>query len=508
MKPPDKLHRLIHSLSKSEKRYFKLQATFHTGSKKYMHLFAAVARQNEYDETAVKNECASKGITNNFAVAKADLYKLILKNLRQFHSGKSVNSKLREYMNNVEVLYTRGLFGLCSKELQQARKLAETYGRFNVLSEIYEWEMRLIPYKVSKVNQEEFISKNWKSKKELLRKELNLTDYVHLSHLGFLHYKELNLTQKKEDLKKFDNIAQHPLFQDEEKAMSFGALLSFYNMRGIYNQVHGNKTKAYQNLIKTADLFESNQPVVKREFEQYLTSLHNAAVACIDSYRSEEAISYIQKIAHFNLSNRKISRSVELHKFKMTTYLELHLYNKLGEFQNSVVLAEAIMSKLQQNLQFLDEFWRMKLTYELAYSYFGVARYAESLEWINKVLHQYKNEWQKGTYHLHILNFLIHAELQNQTLLESIARGVRSNQKGSSGKMGKLVLKLFRLVAKSPHVRIKKKELGRLAEKMNSLRNTTDFFNEFDEVDVYAWMNSKLTGKSFSEMVKQNSLTQ
>jgi len=50
MKPSNELFDLIKSLSKSEKRFFKLQSSLQSGDKNYVRLFDCIDRMEEYDE--------------------------------------------------------------------------------------------------------------------------------------------------------------------------------------------------------------------------------------------------------------------------------------------------------------------------------------------------------------------------------------------------------------------------------------------------------------------------
>ena len=51
----DQLFKLIHSLSKGEKRFFKIYTTRinPTGDKKFLRLFDAIEKQEMYDEDAI-----------------------------------------------------------------------------------------------------------------------------------------------------------------------------------------------------------------------------------------------------------------------------------------------------------------------------------------------------------------------------------------------------------------------------------------------------------------------
>ena len=54
----DFIHRLVHSLSRSEKRYFSLFAQRHAigGKSNYLALFEAINKQGVYNEEALKKK--------------------------------------------------------------------------------------------------------------------------------------------------------------------------------------------------------------------------------------------------------------------------------------------------------------------------------------------------------------------------------------------------------------------------------------------------------------------
>ena len=55
MKPSSELFNLIKSLTKSEKRFFKLSSSLQSGEKNYLKIFDAIDEQDEYDEYALKD---------------------------------------------------------------------------------------------------------------------------------------------------------------------------------------------------------------------------------------------------------------------------------------------------------------------------------------------------------------------------------------------------------------------------------------------------------------------
>jgi len=91
----DDLFQLIQSMSKSEKRYFKLDAQKSTskgGKNKYVQLFDAINSMEVYDKVKLKN----KPFVKHLSVEKGELYRKILRSMRSFRSDKSTYAQIKE----------------------------------------------------------------------------------------------------------------------------------------------------------------------------------------------------------------------------------------------------------------------------------------------------------------------------------------------------------------------------------------------------------------------------
>ena len=63
---------LIHSLTKSEKRYFKLMSSRHAigGENNYIVLFDAIEKQSIYDEDKIFKTFKGEAFLNRFSITK------------------------------------------------------------------------------------------------------------------------------------------------------------------------------------------------------------------------------------------------------------------------------------------------------------------------------------------------------------------------------------------------------------------------------------------------------
>ena len=98
MKESAALHRLIHSLTKNEKRYFNLFASTHRDSSDYLRIFKAIDEQEFYNENLLKELLNRSGTIEHFPVKKNQLYQLLLRAMRVYHEGRTFDATLKEMM--------------------------------------------------------------------------------------------------------------------------------------------------------------------------------------------------------------------------------------------------------------------------------------------------------------------------------------------------------------------------------------------------------------------------
>ena len=144
MKPSNELFYLIKSLTKSEKRYFKLASTLQQGQKNYLQLFDAIEEQEEYDEQVIKDRFKGTVFIKHLPSEKNHLYYLILKSLRNFHADSTASSQLQEQIKNIEILFNKALYKECSKLVKKAKKMATDHEEFYFLLELISWEKVLL----------------------------------------------------------------------------------------------------------------------------------------------------------------------------------------------------------------------------------------------------------------------------------------------------------------------------------------------------------------------------
>ncbi len=121
----DQLFTLVKSLSKSEKRNFKLYANrLQSGTDtKFMQLFEAMDKLETYDDDALLNklpDIRKRQLPN----LKRHLYKQILISLRLVYINKNIDIQIREQLDFARILYGKGMYMQALKLLERIKQIA------------------------------------------------------------------------------------------------------------------------------------------------------------------------------------------------------------------------------------------------------------------------------------------------------------------------------------------------------------------------------------------------
>ena len=162
MEKNDALFLLVKSLTKSEKRQFKLYAGRLGGNleKNFMALFNLLDKMDEFDETKIlaKTNIKKQQLSNS----KAHLYRQILVSLKLNPIHQNVKMQIREQIDFATVLYNKGLHRQSLKILDKAKNMAVENEENNLAYEIVELE---------KVVESQYITRSMSSRADDLISE-------------------------------------------------------------------------------------------------------------------------------------------------------------------------------------------------------------------------------------------------------------------------------------------------------------------------------------------------
>ncbi|MDQ3291862.1 MAG: hypothetical protein M3Q05_11300, partial [Bacteroidota bacterium] len=124
------LQALVHSLSKAEKRYFKLFCDLQTGNKIYFTLYQLLDKK-DFSPEEIMRIMSEKYPEAVIETARKHLYRMLMKSLRSFESDKAIENRLMQRIQDIKILFNKGLLEMCFGELERAMELALKYEKFS-----------------------------------------------------------------------------------------------------------------------------------------------------------------------------------------------------------------------------------------------------------------------------------------------------------------------------------------------------------------------------------------
>lgn len=505
MKPSNELFMLIKSLSKSEKRFFKLSSTIQAGDKNYLRIFDFIEKQSEYDEEELKNTFKEETFIKHLPSEKNHLYKLILKSLRSYYGEQTISSILKQEIKNIELLYAKALYKECGKFLVRAKKLAKEYEKFYYLFELIEWEKKLIEESYEFGNFDANLNELIIEETQVIEQLRNLAEYQILySRINYI-FRSGVFTKNSEERAIVDAIADNHLIKGKNTALSTRAASICYYIKGLCAATNRNYQDSYIFFNRTREILDKH-PKLKLDLgKRYLLTLFHLVKCYIDDRNYELAQKTIDEIK--SLSGQKGFDSTDL-KVKITTIHfneQLNLLNMKGDFEIAV---DFIDNKQEEILKLGDKISKeqdLKILFNSAYSYFGNKEYKKCLQLINDILNNNESTLRQDIFGFsRLLNLLVHLELENYDFLEyevkSTSRFFNKTERDNKieGFLIKNVRKLTKAqseVSKTEIYEAMYSELKKLLEDHNE-RVILEYF------DILAWVNSKLNNIYLGEAIK------
>lgn len=138
------LYQLIHTLTKSERRYFKLYAGFNRKDSHLLQLFDAISQNDINDDRSLKLHLADVAYLAQLDVLKVHLSQLILSVMRNFHRNSANDQILRDLITDLNYLHNKGLYVSAAKLLKKAKVMAGEINHDTALIEILGVENKMI----------------------------------------------------------------------------------------------------------------------------------------------------------------------------------------------------------------------------------------------------------------------------------------------------------------------------------------------------------------------------
>jgi tetratricopeptide (TPR) repeat protein len=508
MKATNDLHKLIKSLSKTEKTYFKKFAVRHNSKENntFLRLFNAFEVKKDdirYNENDIKKKFKNEKFIRQLPVIKNYLYNTILKSLNLYYLEEKINIKLNFYLNSANLLLDKELYNESLKILAKAEKLAEENEMDAELLQIINIKRKVLRIKTSLNEAVGEIMETYNEEKKVLEKISNILGYKKLYDEMVIYASSKGLTKNKEEQKELLRIKNDPLLSDYSNATNTHSRVLYHQMLGIITRFLNDIEGTYYHHKKLIELVD-NEPSKKKIFAAYyLLTKQNLIVPAMTLGKTDEPKQLCDELlkgqdALLIYLPGKVKRFVELRTY--TIIAGIHMHN--GDFDKATPLLEKVV-KLAENNRYRDE--DVVANHLSAVNYFALGELNRSLKHLNAIFNSktfmLRTDIQSSS---RIFSLILHYELGNidslEYFLKSTYRFLRKMKNLLRFEM--LTLKIIKKLTKISN----NKELVELLKEHRDELEEIFFDPQESErlhgFDIIAWVDSKLQDKTYREIIR------
>ncbi len=463
MKKKEELFYLIQSLTKSEKRYFRLSVQGND-STEYLILFDAIETQKTYDESKIKELFKDKSFSNQLTTIKNYLKHRILLSLRNYHSKISINAELLDILRNVEILFYKGLYSFCESELNRAEKKAKNFEQDLLLFHIQDWKRKVY---------QALYPQDFSTLKTIIQKQKHTLESTNA-------YIDLLLANT--------DPSQFSLSHKKSNSLQNRTLRVLHKYRKLLSSKDHHKAKrTIEDLIKEWD---QNPELVKEYFAMYFSVNNNFLGFLVFKKQYKEA--FVRILLLKQKAQTIDSISAALIKEKLRLYnIELEIHRNLKELHTTHEIIDEIQHFIELHKTLVPDNYRLSFCFQFATIYFLKKDYKKSLHWINLILNQKtKKDRQDLIAYTLWLNLLVHYELENGFTLRHLITAIKKHLKKTKNiaSYEKLLLKFLSKTVNDP-ISEKRKATAKLQSDLleDPIPNTV-----LDYIDFNSWIQRKL----------------
>lgn len=496
------LFKLIKSLNKQEKRYFKLFASRHVigEENRYVILFDAIDRQAEYDEAKIKKKFKGQKFIKQLHVTKNYLYKLILNSLRQYHESKS-EDPFPVLMRNAQILFKKGLIQQSEKILDKAMKTATQNERFLQVLEVYRWKHHIIHNRNDVKGLEHYVDVDFQKEINILDIYKNYLEFQLLHDNIFIPYWKRGGIRKAEEKEAYSKLFEDELYQDVNNAKSFNARMFYHTARFLYHFQIAEWERCLEHMQKQVLMFEGLEPEQRKGEKEanYISSLINLYIIQKQLHYYNEGLLNLRKLRTISTSSSTLKSRLIARSYN----LEIDLYITTGQFRKGLANLRPFVKDLVNHEKQIQSQHRIGLYYNLAYLNFGARKYNQALDWINRLLDEPDLKAREDLYSFgRMLNLFIHYELGNDQLLEYIVKSTYRFllKRKRLYKAESIVLKFLKKYPNFTDRQIMK-GFSEMYDELYSLSEDEFEARAFEYFDFLSWLKSKLEHRDFEEIM-------
>lgn len=490
---------LVHSLSKSEKRYFQRWAGLHTIGEKnnYLKLFEALAKQKQFNEEEIRSTFRGR----HLSLLKRHLYKSILRSIRAFHENSSISIQVQSMTSEAEILYKKGLIKAALKLVLHAKKTAARHELDLALAQLLELEIRILSSTHQLDQSQVQIERAFKEAGRQIDRYSNfLQCFQFRMDVSAIHNKEILFRQAAEQKKYSEEIKILSAKDLSEKAQ-----WQLFNAAGTLYSAMGNHQRGQVYHKKAASISEKKTSPLGDELRQYLLSLYTRGITDFYLKNYESALNSVEHLRTVfstlsGSAHNKNIRELYLHSLLLEGFVHMDT--------NAFDLARPVIGQLKKAVDspdLINVSLRNDIYYQQAGFWFCVGNFREAQSWISKILQDEDAPKENPARYrfARLMQLIVLLELEEFGQIENLLPATRKfiRRKGGGFRIEEAILEFISGFVRSREfhtAKFRKEKFSHLKKKLNRIAKDKNEAPSLRIFDYIKWIDAKIENKTMS----------
>lgn len=482
----DHVFKLIHSLDKKEKGYFKKYAKMNKSDPKFLELYEYINKMDNYDEERLRRKFRTSSDS-----LKSDLQKKLLEALADFHKANLDSSSAHHALVLLPVLLEKKLDHYFEQRLKKAKEQAETSENWSTLYELLNFEKKYLKKSINNRGLAEKYKEIYQQQNQCVAAQQQETYWENIYlQLNFILKHDHRLL-KEDNRKRFDSIGS-ACGTEVEKLLSTKAKFYYHSSQNVYlRHARNPKKQAIEQAEQLVDFLKD------KDHEKYIDALCGLARAYSADEQFEkqgEIIEQLRQIAQHQSGN-------DIEMFEKICRFGVKYYLNVGQFEESGRLADE-MERRWEKIQNKTQLFQQQLyCYNFILTYWILANYDKALFWLALILeYKFTPEGKNYLMGARLLELMVYYDCRLEVLdsrLDSIKRVL--NEHWEISDYEKDIFSFFNKLIKKPQ-----REHNSVFQDFQTLLEPYAKKRFIASSEMLYWCRAKIEAKTVREVIEEN----
>lgn len=500
----EKLVQLVSTLSKSEKRSFRLfvNRNANNADKLYMQLFDLMSKSSTYsDEVAVgKIDGLKKSQLSNL---KANLYKQLLSCLRLIERNKIGEIQLREQIDFAKILYEKGMYLPCLELLDKAKKQANEMNYETISLSILYFEKRIESQHITGSMSAKAVELSNQSSK--LLQQIELTNQLsNASLLLYGRYLQHGYVKSEEEYNELDAFFKNLLPKIGDQQLEFYQQLYLYQSYVWFYNMAQNFANCFKYAQKWVQLFQAYPDKKNSITILYLKGLHNLLNALFMAKKRNKFNAAYNLLVNFDIEKKSNLTRNEISNYYL--FYWIHFLNNLfiNATYNELEKLKTLAELLEVNTYFWDLHRLLVFYYKIASVYFAIGDYDTAITYLSKIVNENYANFRSDIQSFARILFLICYFDKGEVNLVNYQVKSLYRYLSKMEELGAMQLAIIKFLRRTPKMfpANMKEEFMLLRNKLITIYEAPFEKRPFFYLDIIAWLDSKIKKVKLVEILR------